>query len=66
MSDVTAADDFYEEDEPIEKVFAAYEKAEKGRTMRPGKGTTEYLVITGLSLAGETESDAVNVKLAAA
>jgi hypothetical protein len=35
--------DFYEEDEPVAGVRAAFERGEKGRTRRPVQGQTEQL-----------------------
>ena len=44
MTDMTSDSEFYEEDEPVEKVVAAFERGEKGVTARP-LGRTEYLLI---------------------
>jgi hypothetical protein len=37
------ANDFYEDDEPIEKITAAFERGVKGVTAPPSRGRTEYL-----------------------
>jgi hypothetical protein len=67
MTHMRGADDFFEEDEPVEKIFAAFEKAEKGQTKRPSNGVTEYLIIVGLPIAGKSESESgTTVNLAAA
>ncbi|WP_191971205.1 hypothetical protein [Micromonospora aurantiaca (nom. illeg.)] len=59
--------DFYEEDEPVEEVIAAFEQAEKGRTALPTNGVTEYLMITGLVLAGRSQAESrTTVNLVAA
>ena len=39
--------DFYEDDEPVEKVVADYESGDKGRTARLNNGRTEYLALSG-------------------
>lgn len=39
--------DFYEDDEPIEKIKAIFERGEKVRTARP-RGQTAYLEVPGL------------------
>lgn len=49
--------DFHEEDEPLEEVVAAFEQAEKGRTQQPTNGVTEYLTITGLVMAGQSQAE---------
>jgi hypothetical protein len=48
MTDMTSGSDFYEEDEPVEKIIAAFERGEKGVTARP-RGRTVYLLIGKLS-----------------
>lgn len=36
MTETTDANDFYEDDEPFEKIQSAFERGEKGVTERPG------------------------------
>ncbi len=52
MTDVS--NDFFEEDEPVEKVRADYAKGEHGTTCRPSSGQTRYLALAGLSAAPAT------------
>lgn len=40
--------DFYEEDEPLEKIKTIFENGEKVRTRRPSHGVTETLRVPGL------------------
>ena len=62
MADMTPGSDFYEEDEPVEKIKAAFERGIKGVTARP-RGRTEYLSVgqgTSFSRANEPAGHAVN------
>ena len=43
MTGVETNADFYEEDEPVEKIVAAFERGEKGLTGRPTWARTEFL-----------------------
>jgi hypothetical protein len=54
MGVMTPGDDFFEPDEPLEDVVAAFEQGEKGKTRPPTQGRTEYLVI-GVQSQGRTE-----------
>jgi hypothetical protein len=42
------ADDFYEDDEPVEKIMAAFERGEKGVTASPSRGINETVMVPGL------------------
>jgi hypothetical protein len=42
---MTEASDFFEPDEPVEKIITAFERGEKGRTRPPAQGRTAYLVV---------------------
>jgi hypothetical protein len=44
MTDMTPSSEFYEEDEPVEAIVAAFERGERGVTARP-RGWTRYLMI---------------------
>jgi hypothetical protein len=46
MEDTSAG--FYEDDEPIEKVRAAFDAGVKGVTAPGRSGQTEYLIVPGL------------------
>lgn len=46
--------DFYEEDEPIEHVIAAFERGRKVLTHQPSRGRTVYLDSDGNEVAGTT------------
>lgn len=39
---------FYEDDEPVEKIAAAFQRGEKHLTRAPRRGQTEYLRLRGL------------------
>ena len=45
MSGMTSDSEFYEADEPVEKVIEAFERGQKGVTARPVRGWTEYLTV---------------------
>lgn len=49
MSDVSS--DFYEDDEPVEKVRADYAQGVPGVTGRAGSAHTQYLAFAGLGVA---------------
>jgi hypothetical protein len=62
MADMTPSSDFYEDDEPVEKIKAAFERGIKGVTARP-RGRTEYLSVgqgTSFSRANEPAGHAIN------
>jgi hypothetical protein len=42
------SDDFYEDDEPLEEIVAAFERGEKGLTAPPPRGFNETLTVPGL------------------
>jgi hypothetical protein len=42
-------DSFYEDDEPVEEILAAFERGEKGVTKRPPRGYNETLRVPGLT-----------------
>ena len=48
------SNDFYEEDEPVEDVVAAFERGRKVLTRQPGRGQTVYLDSNGNEIAGTT------------
>lgn len=48
------SDDFYEEDEPLENVEAAFDRGRKVLTRRPGRAQTVYLDSYGNEIAGTT------------
>lgn len=45
MTDMS--NDFYEDDEPVEKIIAAFAKGEKHETGRPVNGRNYYLALPG-------------------
>jgi hypothetical protein len=54
--------DFYEDDEPVEKIVGIFEEGEKGVTAPPCPGRTEYLHLGGLGIVGlgkQTDNDAL-------
>ncbi|WP_213002995.1 hypothetical protein [Winogradskya consettensis] len=52
------ADDFYEEDENVEDLLAAFDQAEEGgKTCRPANGQTHWLTIFGLASRTTQETD---------
>ncbi|MFB9882970.1 hypothetical protein ACFFMN_34065 [Planobispora siamensis] len=48
------ANDFYEDDEPVEKIVAAFERGEKRLTKQPTRGFNEHLNLAGTTSVGET------------
>ncbi len=40
-------EDYYEDDEPVAAVIAAFAKGEKGKTTPPPRGVTTYLAVAG-------------------
>jgi hypothetical protein len=42
---------FYEEDEPVIKIVAAFEQGTKGSTAASARGRTEFLYLGGIGLA---------------
>jgi hypothetical protein len=42
------SDDFYEDDEPVEEIMAAFERGEKGVTAPPSHGVNETIIVPGL------------------
>ncbi|MEV7970698.1 hypothetical protein AB0O34_32620 [Sphaerisporangium sp. NPDC088356] len=54
------ADDFYEDDEPIEQVLAAFERGDKRLTRRPNRGFNEHLSLFGVAVS-ETSTSGVLV-----
>lgn len=50
MTDTTGMDDFYEEDEPLEKIVAAFERGEKGVTRPPDRAAAESFQGDDLSI----------------
>jgi hypothetical protein len=49
MGNMSARNDFYEPDEPVDEVIKAFQQGEPGLTRRPTRGWTQYLAIKGLS-----------------
>lgn len=49
MGDV--AEGFYEDDEPVEDVVAAFERGDKGVTEKPTRGVQKYFTAPGVGLA---------------
>lgn len=47
--------DFYEDDEPIEKIKSDFRSSEKGRTRRVTNGRTVYLALSGVAPATQNE-----------
>jgi hypothetical protein len=52
MSDMTSDTEFYEDDEPVEKILDAFERGQKGITARPVRGWTRYLSVSRPGHAG--------------
>jgi hypothetical protein len=48
------ANDFYEDDEPVEKIVEVFERGEKFLTTPPSLGRTQHLVIPGLGTSEAT------------
>lgn len=48
--------DFYEDDEPVEKIKAAFAAGRKGQTEAPCAGATAYLAIPGIGLKPASEN----------
>lgn len=68
MKDMTSADDFYEDDEPVDEIAAAFDRGTKIVTVRPDsrfEDYTRYLHVPGLPTTevalqlGHTEASAV-------
>lgn len=51
-----SANDFYEEDEPVQDILQAFERGEKRVTRRPDRGFNEHLTIVGTPTVGETRT----------
>lgn len=51
-----SANDFYEDDEPVEDIVAAFERGEKRITQRPNRGFNEHISMPGTSSVGETST----------
>lgn len=49
------SDDFYEDDEPINKIRSDFGSSEKGRTRRVSHGKTVYLALSGVAPASNNE-----------
>jgi hypothetical protein len=62
MRDMGDSGDFYEDDEPVEKIRRIFDEGEKGVTGPPPPGRTEYLYLGGLgivALGRHTDNDAI-------
>lgn len=51
-----SANDFYEDDEPVEQILAAFERGEKRQTKRPNRGFNEHLRLPGQLVSGTSAS----------
>lgn len=50
------SDDFYEDDEPVEKIRAKFAQGQRGTTQPPGRGQTHYLFINGVVPASDNQA----------
>lgn len=54
MTDMS--NDFYEDDEPVEKISAAFIKGEKHLTKAPVNGRNAYVALPGLAMAPASDN----------
>ncbi|MFI6508468.1 hypothetical protein ACIBCT_12755 [Streptosporangium sp. NPDC050855] len=55
------ANEFYEDDEPVEKIVAAFERGEKRVTKHPSRGFNAHITLAGVPSFGETSTAGVAV-----
>lgn len=59
-------EDFYEPDEPVDKIKAAFARGRKERTEAPQVGMTTYLAVAGYSLRPASSNEPNGERLSAA